>query len=151
MDTCPKVASMVKGTIAIKSQSQGIVLKRTALTGCWQSWLWRGGNGSSKYSINDRSVENVGLFWEQNWNWSVMAIQKQTDSICNYLFLCLYGISAFWSRWPEASYVCCFQNHPCLYIQSLCTLGKKKIQQALNRNRLDQGKNRSVTHTLSPR
>lgn len=43
--------------------------------------------------MQDGSVENFCPFLEQNWNWPFMVIQKQADSICNYLLLCIYGIA----------------------------------------------------------
>ena len=64
-----------------------------------------------------------------------MAIQKQADSICNYLLFCIYGIASspkaggLKQSVPAVSRiipVCTFTPH---------TLSKKKIQQELNRNR----------------
>lgn len=78
-----------------------------------------------------------------------MVIQKQTDSICNFLLLCIYGIAAspkaggLKQTMPAASSiidVCTFTPH---------THTQKKIQHELNRNRHMQ-KNRSLTHAPQP-
>lgn len=99
---------------------------------------------SLKYLMQDGSVENICPFLEQNWNWPFMVIQKQADSICNYLLLCIYGIALSPKAGGLKQTASCFQNNPCLYIHSPHT-HSKKIRQELNRNR-PMGENRSLTH-----